>query len=462
MYELPFGREQEDGFGNWAKPVDWAFGGWSVEGITRLQTGAPFNVTVGQDRANVGRSQQRPNVVRNPNNGGNRNVDIPWFDTSAFQLQPIYTYGNAGSFITEADGRQNWDIAFQKDFRFWREGNFVQFRTEMFNYAQPRQLWESARQLCLVRFRQSDLRHVRAADSVWSALSVLNQQSLLIRLRPSLIRRRLSLRVTAARVSPGTMGQPANAGSGHDRSRRHLQYWRSPFGCRRLLARDSSRPCLGPPRDPFPVLLPASPVSTLVSRKACPPTAVVFRCRSRFCPAGADVFHGLNQRLPTRRLRRTVTTFHDLFVLTGDYSTPEFRRRFADQARRAAAESDRIIAVSAFTATQVEQLLGVERSRIRVVHHGVRIPPAGATRAREDHPARRRNPEEKEYRPAHRSLRECSIGLAPGAGRIGRIRRRRDPEQDSQQPDIGPRLCQRRRIGRLVRARDDPGVSFAR
>src|SRR5713226_3485640 len=54
-------------------------------------------------------------------------------------------------------------------------------------------------------------------------------------------------------------------------------------------------------------------------------------------PRRAELFHGLNQRLPTERLRRTVTTFHDLFVLTGDYSTPEFRRRFAGQARPAAA-----------------------------------------------------------------------------------------------------------------------------
>jgi glycosyltransferase involved in cell wall biosynthesis len=92
-------------------------------------------------------------------------------------------------------------------------------------------------------------------------------------------------------------------------------------------------------------------------------------------PRRADLFHGLNQRLPTIRPRRTVTTFHDLFVLTGDYSTPEFRLRFAEQARRAAAESDCIVAVSDFTATQVQQLLGVERSRLRVVHHGVRIPP---------------------------------------------------------------------------------------
>jgi len=91
-------------------------------------------------------------------------------------------------------------------------------------------------------------------------------------------------------------------------------------------------------------------------------------------PRAADIFHGLNQRLPTKRLRRTVTTFHDLFVMTGDYSTPEFRMRFTEQARRAAAESHRIITVSEFTATQVVQLLGVERARIRVIHHGVRNP----------------------------------------------------------------------------------------
>lgn len=132
VYELPFGRGKRFGSG-WARSADWALGGWSVEGITRVQTGAPFNVTVGQDRANVGRSSQRPNVLRNPNIGGNRNVDVPWFDTTAFVLQPIYTYGNAGSFITQADGRNNWDVAAQKDFKFWREGNFVQFRAELFN-----------------------------------------------------------------------------------------------------------------------------------------------------------------------------------------------------------------------------------------------------------------------------------------------------------------------------------------
>jgi glycosyltransferase involved in cell wall biosynthesis len=89
-------------------------------------------------------------------------------------------------------------------------------------------------------------------------------------------------------------------------------------------------------------------------------------------PRAADLFHGLNQRLPRIPLRRAVATFHDLFVLSGEYSTPEFRARFAAQAREAAARADAIITVSDFTKSQVSALLGVEASRIFVVHHGVR------------------------------------------------------------------------------------------
>jgi glycosyltransferase involved in cell wall biosynthesis len=85
----------------------------------------------------------------------------------------------------------------------------------------------------------------------------------------------------------------------------------------------------------------------------------------------AGIFHGLNQRLPKRRFRRQVATFHDLFVLSGDYSTTEFRERFAIQAREAAARADLVIAVSAFTASQVEGYLHVPKSHIRVIHHGV-------------------------------------------------------------------------------------------
>jgi glycosyltransferase involved in cell wall biosynthesis len=92
-------------------------------------------------------------------------------------------------------------------------------------------------------------------------------------------------------------------------------------------------------------------------------------------PSGAALFHGLNQRLPEWRPKRAVTTFHDLFVMTGEYSTPEFRERFTLLARQAAASSGLIITVSHFTAAQVHHLLNVDWSRLRVIHHGVHSAP---------------------------------------------------------------------------------------
>jgi glycosyltransferase involved in cell wall biosynthesis len=89
----------------------------------------------------------------------------------------------------------------------------------------------------------------------------------------------------------------------------------------------------------------------------------------------AELFHALNQRVDRRPAKKVISTFHDLFVITGNYSTPEFQTRFTAQARRAAQNSDLIIAVSQFTADQVASLLGVKRERIRVIPHGVRKPP---------------------------------------------------------------------------------------
>jgi glycosyltransferase involved in cell wall biosynthesis len=97
-------------------------------------------------------------------------------------------------------------------------------------------------------------------------------------------------------------------------------------------------------------------------------------CSGGFWPQSAPLFHGLNQRVDSVRAKRIVATFHDLFVLTGDYSPEDFRVRFAAQAQQAAERSDLIVAVSEFTANQVVDILGVGRSRIRVIHHGVNRP----------------------------------------------------------------------------------------
>ncbi len=105
---------------------------------------------------------------------------------------------------------------------------------------------------------------------------------------------------------------------------------------------------------------------------------------STFPTFRAEVFHALNQRVDWRRTRRVVSTFHDLFVMTAEYSSQEFRQRFTRQAQQAAKLSDLLIAVSEFTAGQVSSLLNIERSRIRVIPHGVVVPEHAPKVAREE------------------------------------------------------------------------------
>jgi glycosyltransferase involved in cell wall biosynthesis len=112
-------------------------------------------------------------------------------------------------------------------------------------------------------------------------------------------------------------------------------------------------------------------------RRSPHPTAPNVRRRlllSGFPMFRADLFHALNQRVDTRPAGRVVSTFHDLFVMTGNYSSTAFQQRFTAQARQAAQNSDLIITVSSFTAGQVTTLLQVEPARIRVIPHGVRMP----------------------------------------------------------------------------------------
>jgi glycosyltransferase involved in cell wall biosynthesis len=90
---------------------------------------------------------------------------------------------------------------------------------------------------------------------------------------------------------------------------------------------------------------------------------------------GTQIFHALNQRIDRRIAPKVVSTFHDLSVMTGEYSSDDFRKRFSEQARRAAQRSDLIITVSDFTRRQVEACLNVPTARIRVVPHGVHPPP---------------------------------------------------------------------------------------
>lgn len=111
-------------------------------------------------------------------------------------------------------------------------------------------------------------------------------------------------------------------------------------------------------------------------REVRPPNASAFPLLDSVPLFRSGLFHGLNQRLPARSRGPAICTFHDLFVLTSEYSSPDFRARFAGQAREAAHRADLIICVSRFTANHVRDLLGVPEERLRVIPHGTHLPPA--------------------------------------------------------------------------------------
>ncbi len=129
VYELPFGRGKPLG-ANISPGLNAVLGGWSLEGITRLETGPPLNIQLGQDIANTGRSRQRPNLVGNPNSGP-KDPDA-WFNAGAFAVPADYTFGTAGAYITDADGIVSFDVTLAKMIRFG-ESQGVEFRVEFYN-----------------------------------------------------------------------------------------------------------------------------------------------------------------------------------------------------------------------------------------------------------------------------------------------------------------------------------------
>jgi hypothetical protein len=117
LYELPFGRGRRWG-SNWSRPIDWAVGGWQLNGIYTLSGGMPFSVTVngtpGSTRADLVSS---PSV--NPGNISN------YINAGSFALPPTITFtdstvftrpGTSGRNILLGPGLSNIDLSLFKNF----------------------------------------------------------------------------------------------------------------------------------------------------------------------------------------------------------------------------------------------------------------------------------------------------------------------------------------------------------
>lgn len=128
QYELPVGKGKNHLVSG---PLSHVFGNWQLNVITAVRSGAPINVSVGGDPANVGwpGGFARPNVVGDPN-------DAPhdasmWFNPAALAA-PVNEYGNMEKNSLRTAAMPNVDLSLFKKFPI-KESVELEFRAEAFN-----------------------------------------------------------------------------------------------------------------------------------------------------------------------------------------------------------------------------------------------------------------------------------------------------------------------------------------
>jgi glycosyltransferase involved in cell wall biosynthesis len=87
---------------------------------------------------------------------------------------------------------------------------------------------------------------------------------------------------------------------------------------------------------------------------------------------GVDVLHCPTFRGPLRARAPVVVTVHDLAILRHPETFPAWHRAYGRVGLRPTVRAaDAVVALSEFTRSETEELLGVPAERIRVVHNGV-------------------------------------------------------------------------------------------
>jgi hypothetical protein len=122
--------------------VRHALGGWEASGIWKWASGFPLSVTSSEDRALSGIGADLADLVGNPfldPNRARKDLIARYFNTSAFTLAAMGTFGNSGRNILIGPGTFNIDLGAMKNFKI-RERFNVQFRAEAFNLLNMPQL----------------------------------------------------------------------------------------------------------------------------------------------------------------------------------------------------------------------------------------------------------------------------------------------------------------------------------
>jgi hypothetical protein len=129
IYELPIFRHSSNAF------ATSVLGGWEIAGVSTFESGAPLNETLGGSLGSNGvqNGTNYPNLsgsISYPKTRTSNNVQ--WFGTSSFTSPAPGVWGNAGHYAINGPGRDEWNIAVHKIFKFSEHSQF-EFRAESFN-----------------------------------------------------------------------------------------------------------------------------------------------------------------------------------------------------------------------------------------------------------------------------------------------------------------------------------------
>ena len=112
-------------------------GGWSLAGIWTWQSGIPIRIRTGRDRSLAGTNDDRPDLVAGsnpflPSDRPRAEVIQEYFNTDAFVLNPLGTFGTTPRNFIHAPGDFKVDVSLQKEI-YLSERHRLQFRAEFFN-----------------------------------------------------------------------------------------------------------------------------------------------------------------------------------------------------------------------------------------------------------------------------------------------------------------------------------------
>ena len=146
---LDYGRLPYDIRHNWVTSFVWQvptgalphgfayqiLGGWSLTGILSLHSGSPFGILSGRDNSFTGIGRDTADQIGDWRLSGSRSKAseiAQYFNTAAFTVNAVGTYGTSGMDIIDGPGFSNLDAGLYKKFPISETKNF-QFRFESFN-----------------------------------------------------------------------------------------------------------------------------------------------------------------------------------------------------------------------------------------------------------------------------------------------------------------------------------------